>query len=70
MAIKKPIPAVAKAKLDVSKVFYKPAVRDTIARGNRAEIQALIKGAMEVKAEYGDIDGLIARLQDAASRAK
>ena len=70
MAIKKPIPAKLKDKLDVRKPFYKPAVRDTLARGDRAEIQALIKGAKEVKAEYGDIDGLIAHLEQVVSRAK
>ena len=68
--IKKPMPAQVKDKLDVRKVFYKPAVLDTIKRGSRAEIQALVKGAREVKAEFGDLDGLIARLEDAASRAK
>jgi hypothetical protein len=71
MAIsKQKLPLHVQDKLDVRKVFYKPAVLDTIKRGQLAEIKALIKGAKEVKAEYGDIDGLIARLEDAASRAK
>ena len=71
MAIsKEKLPLHVKDKLDVRKVFYKPAVLDTIKRGSRAEIQALAKGAREVKAEFGDLDGLIARLEDAASRAK
>lgn len=71
MAIsKQKLPLHVQDKLDVRKVFYKPAVLDTIKRGQRAEINALIKGAKAVKAEFGDIDGLIARLEDAASRAK
>lgn len=71
MAIsKQKLPLHVQDKLDVRKVFYKPAVLDTIKRGSRAEIQALAKGAREVKAEFGDLDGLIARLEDAASRAK
>ena len=71
MALKKTtMPAKVKDKLDVRKVFYKPAVLDTIKRGQLAEIKALIKGAREVKTEFGGIDGLIARLEDAASRAK
>jgi hypothetical protein len=50
--------------------FYKVAVLETLKRGNRAEIQGLIKGAQAVKAEYGDLDGLIAKLEAAAARAK
>jgi hypothetical protein len=56
--------------LDPGRVFYRPAVDDVLQRGELAEIQALIKGAREVKAQYGDIDGLITKLESAAKRAQ
>lgn len=56
--------------LDPGRVFYRPAVDDILQRGELAEIQALIKGAREVKAQYGDIDGLITKLESAAKRAQ
>ena len=55
---------------DPGLVFYKPAVRDTLKRGNQAEIRALIKGAKEIQKEFGDLGGLIAPLEQAAARAK
>jgi hypothetical protein len=56
--------------LDPGRVFYRVAVDDVIKRGERAEIQALIKGAQDVKAKYGDIDGLIRTLEAAAKKAQ
>lgn len=56
--------------LDPGRVFYRPAVDDVIKRGELAEIQALIKGARDVKAKYGDIDGLIRELEVAAKKAQ
>ena len=56
--------------LDPGRVFYRPAVDDVIKRGELAEIQALIKGAREVKVKYGDIDGLISKLEVAAKKAR
>ncbi|MFL6289930.1 MAG: hypothetical protein ACJ759_03450, partial [Thermoanaerobaculia bacterium] len=41
--------------LDPGRVFYRPAVDDILKRGELAEIQALIKGARDVQAKYGDI---------------
>lgn len=55
--------------LDPGRVFYRVAVDDTLRRGEQAEIQALIKGAREVKAQYGDLDGLISKLEAASKRA-
>ena len=55
--------------LDPGRVFYRPAVDDVLARGEHAEIQALLKGAIDVKAKYGDIDGLIKTLETAARKA-
>ena len=52
------------------RVFYRPAVDDVLQRGELAEIQALIKGARDVKAKYGDIDGLIKALEAAAKKAQ
>ena len=46
------------------------AVDDVLKRGELAEIQALIKGARDVKAKYGDIDGLISQLEAAAKKAQ
>lgn len=56
--------------LDPGRVFYRPAVDDVLKRGELAEIQALIKGAQDVKAKYGDIDGLIKALEVAAKKAQ
>ena len=56
--------------LDPGRVFYRPAVDDVLKRGELSEIQALIKGAKDVKAKYGSIDGLITKLEAAAQKAK
>ncbi len=56
--------------LDPGRVFYRPAVDDILKRGELAEINALIKGARDVKAKYGDIDGLIQKLEAAAKKAQ
>ena len=56
--------------LDPGRVFYRPAVDDAIKRGELAEIQALIKGARDVQAKYGDLNGLIRELEAAAKKAQ
>ena len=56
--------------LDPGRVFYRVAVDDVLQRGEHAEIQALIQGARDVKAKYGDIDGLIKELEAAAKKAQ
>lgn len=56
--------------LDPGRVFYRPVVDDILQRGELAEIQSLIKGAQDVKAKYGDIDGLIRTLEAAAKKAQ
>ena len=56
--------------LDPGRVFYRPAVDDILQRGDLAEIQALIKGARDVKAKYGDLDGLITHLETAAKKVQ
>ena len=56
--------------LDPGRVFYRPAVDDVLRRGEVAEIQALIQGARDVKAKYGDFDGLIKELEAAAKKAQ
>lgn len=56
--------------LDPGRVFYRVAVDDVLQRGELAEIQALIKGARDVKAKFGDIDGLIKELEAAAEKAQ
>lgn len=56
--------------LDPGRVFYRPVVDDILKRGELAEIQTLIKGARAVKAKYGDIDGLISKLEAAAKKAQ
>jgi hypothetical protein len=44
-------------------------VFDILQRGELAEIKALITGAEELKAEYGDFDGLIKAAQVAARKS-
>jgi hypothetical protein len=57
-------------KPDPGRVFYRPAVDDVLKRGELSEIKALIKGAKDVKAKFGDIDGLITKLEAAAKKAQ
>lgn len=70
MASKTPVASKKIVKPDPGRVFYRPAVDDVLKRGELSEIKALIKGAQAVKAKYGDIDGLISKLQAAALKAK
>jgi hypothetical protein len=56
--------------LDPSRVFYRVAVDDVLQRGELGEIQALLKGAREVKAKHGDLDCLIAKLEGAAKKVQ
>ena len=55
---------------DPGLVFYRPAVDEVIRRGELVQIRELIKGARDVKAKYGDIDGLISKLEAAAKKAQ
>ncbi len=55
--------------LDPGRVYYRPVVFDILKRGQLAEIQALVTGAKELKAEYGDFDGLIKAAEVAARKA-
>jgi hypothetical protein len=57
-------------KPDPSRVFYRVAVDDALHRGEHAAIVALLNGAKEVKAQYGDFDHLIAKLESAAKKAQ
>jgi hypothetical protein len=62
---------MAKGKLvDPGRVFYRVAVDDVLKRGEVAEMKELIKGAKSVKARYGDLDGLIGKLETAVKKAK
>jgi hypothetical protein len=55
---------------DPGLVFYRPAVDEVIKRGELVQIKELLKGARDVKAKYGDIDGLISKLEIAAKKAQ
>jgi hypothetical protein len=46
--------------------FYMVAVRETIARGDTAEISALLEDAKGVQSQYGGLDALIADLEKAS----
>ena len=50
--------------------FYLVAVNETLQRGELSEIQELLEGAKAVKAQHGDLDKLIAKLEAAAKKAK
>jgi hypothetical protein len=54
--------------LDPGRVFYRPAVDDIIQRGELFEVQEMIKGVREVKEKFGDLDGLLSKLEGAAKR--
>ncbi|MFC3579708.1 hypothetical protein [Sphingomonas hylomeconis] len=55
--------------LDPGRVYYRPVVFDILERADTVELNALIKGAQELKAEYGDFDGLIKAAQGVARKA-
>jgi hypothetical protein len=55
--------------LDPGRVFYRVALRETLAEANPAELAALAKGIREVQAEYRDFDGLIKAVETAARKA-
>lgn len=67
---KTPIASTKTFKPDPGRVFYRPAVDDVLKRGELSEIKALLKGAKDVKAKYGDLDGLISTLETAVNKAK
>ena len=46
--------------------FYMVAVRETLERGDRAEMQSLIASIKEVQQHYGGIDGVIKELEGRA----
>jgi hypothetical protein len=59
-----------KKLVDPGRVFYRVAVEDTLKRGERAEIEALLKGARDVKAKYGGLSQLITHLEGALEKAR
>jgi hypothetical protein len=56
--------------LDPGRVYYRPVVFDILQRADAAELKALIVGAQELKAEYGDLDGVIKAAEGALRKAK
>lgn len=55
---------------DPGRVFYRPAVDDILQRGDIVEMQALLKGARDVKAKFGSLEGLIGTLEAAVKKVK
>jgi hypothetical protein len=56
--------------IDPGRVYYRPVVFDQLRNGDVIELQALVKGAQDLKAEYGDFDGLIKAAQTALRKAQ
>ena len=56
--------------LDPGRVYYRPVVFDILQRADITELNALIVGAKELKAEYGDLDGVIKAAEGALRKAK
>jgi hypothetical protein len=48
---------------------YDQAVRATLEGGDRGEIEALLQGAKNLRAEHGSFDSLITTLEDALRKA-
>lgn len=69
-----PKPRVARAVTskavlkDPGLVFYKPAVRDAVSRGDLARMKALLKTAKDI--QKAGLDKMIADLETAVARAK
>lgn len=53
---------------DPGLVFYKPAVRDAVSRGDLARIKVLLKTAKDL--QKSGLDKIIADLETAVARAK
>jgi hypothetical protein len=53
-----------------NRMFYLVAVNDALHRGELAHIQELLEGAKAVKAQHGDLDSLITKLEAAAKKAQ
>ncbi|HYI64537.1 MAG TPA: hypothetical protein VEW71_06585 [Allosphingosinicella sp.] len=61
---------VSASKLkDPGRLFYKPAVRDAVSRGDITQAKALLKAAKDIKAG-GGLDALIGDLETAIARGK
>ncbi len=56
--------------LDPGRVYYRPVVFDILQRAEVAELNALIVGAKELKAEYGDLDGIVKAAEKALRKAQ
>lgn len=56
--------------LDPGRVYYRPVVFDILQRAEVAELKALIVGAQELKAEYGDLDGIVKAAEGALRKAQ
>ncbi len=49
---------------------YDQAVRATLEGGDQEDARQLLEGVKRLRSEYGDIDGLIARLETALSDSR
>lgn len=56
--------------IDPGRVYYRPVVFDILKRADVAELSALVTGAKELKAEYGDFDGLVKAAEGALRKAQ
>jgi hypothetical protein len=56
--------------LDPGRVYYRPVVFDQLRSGDIVQLQALVKGAQDLKAEYKTFDGLIDAAQTALRKAQ
>ena len=56
--------------LDPGRVYYRPVVFDILQRGEIFELEALVVGAKELQAEYGDFNGLIKAAEGAMRKAQ
>jgi hypothetical protein len=68
-------PVIARPKLPAKLrqpglVFYRVPVLDALKRGDREQLQIILKNAKELRAEFGDFDKLIDTLETAAKRAQ
>ncbi|MGH6615722.1 hypothetical protein [Sphingomonas sp.] len=56
--------------LDPGRVYYRPVVFDILQRADVTELKALVAGVKDLKAEYGDLDGIIKAAEGALRKAK
>ncbi|HYE29611.1 MAG TPA: hypothetical protein VEA61_15435 [Allosphingosinicella sp.] len=67
--IKTPAKAAPRPRSRSTNTIYNQAVRATLAGGDEARSRELLEGVKRLKAEYGSLDKMIAKIEAALGKA-